>query len=272
LLPSDDRFRAIPELFEQAIRQDVQHGLRPFLLVANAGTTNTGAIDPLPELAEIARRHGLWYHLDAAYGGFFNLCPEGQKRLGGLSLSDSLVLDPHKGLFLPYGSGSLLVKEGELLRQAHSMSAPYLQDHPVPEEEYNPTDYSPELSRGYHGLRVWLPLKYYGVRRFRENLAEKLRLAHWLAQRLEKEKHCALLSPPDLSVVSFRFVPPGVDAEQFNRQLLKNILASKKLFISSTLLRGQFVLRACILSFRTHAAEVEEAADIICGAARQLLS
>jgi aromatic-L-amino-acid decarboxylase len=270
LLATDENSRAVPELFEDAIRADREKGFRPFLLVGNAGTTNTGAVDPLPDLAAVARKSGLWFHVDAAYGGFFNLCGQGRKKLTGIELSDSLVLDPHKGLFLPYGSGSLLVKEGELLRRAHVSSAEYLQDIPPSGEEFSAAEYSPELSRPYRGLRVWLPLKLFGVRAFRENLAEKLELAEMLYHRLREEPGFECPAAPDLSVVPFRFRPKSGEVDEFNRKLLKNIVKSQKLFLSSTLLKGRFVLRACILSFRTHQAEVEEAFEIIVSEARNL--
>jgi len=127
LIETDDNYRVRPEAVEKAIRDDLAKGLKPFFVVGNAGTTNSGAVDPLPALAEICRRHDLWFHVDGAYGAFFNLCEEGKRRLVGMEESDSLVLDPHKGLFLPYGCGCLLVKEGELLRKAHMMEADYLQ-------------------------------------------------------------------------------------------------------------------------------------------------
>ncbi len=238
--------------------------------MGNAGTTNTGAVDPLPDLASLAKKFGLWYHIDAAYGGFFNLCEEGRKKLAGIEMSDSVVLDPHKGLFLPYGSGSLLVREGELLRRAHMMSADYLQDHETPEGEVSATEYSPELSRAFRGLRVWLPLKLFGVQAFRENLGEKLHLAEWLYHKFNEEPGFECLSPPDLSVIPFHFRPKSGDIHEFNRRLLKNIIRSQKLFLSSTLLKGQFVLRVCILSFRTHQAEVEEAFEIITSEAQKL--
>jgi aromatic-L-amino-acid decarboxylase len=212
----------------------MEKGLKPFFLVGNAGTTNTGTVDPLPELADIASKHGLWYHIDAAYGGFFNLCTEGKKILKGLERSDSIVLDPHKGLFVPYGSGSLLVKDGKLLKRSHFLTADYMQDHTTPEGEYDASEYSPELSRSYRGLRVWLPLKLFGVKAFRENLAEKLQLTEWMHH--------------------------------------EKIVKSQKLFLSSTLLNGKFVIRVCILSFRTHQTEVEEAFDIIRNAAKELIS
>ncbi len=270
LLAVDENYRAVPQLFEDAIKADLEKGLRPFLLVGNAGTTNTGAVDPLPDLAASAKKFDLWFHIDAAYGGFFNLCEKGRMKLSGIEMSDSLVLDPHKGLFIPYGSGSLLVRQGELLRRAHMMSADYLQDVETPEGEVSPADHSPELSRSYRGLRVWLPLKLFGVKAFRENLEEKLALAEWLYQRFREEPGFECLAAPDLSVVPFRFRPKSGDINEFNRRLLENIVKSQMLFLSSTLLKGQFVLRACILSFRTHQAEVEEAFEIIASKAKKL--
>jgi aromatic-L-amino-acid decarboxylase len=269
-LDVDENFHAVPENFERAIKEDLNKGMKPFLLVGNAGTTNTGAVDPLRELGEVARKFGLWYHLDAAYGGFFNLCQEGRKALKGIEDSDSVVLDPHKGLFVPYGTGSLLVKNGKLLRQAHAMAADYIQDHPLAEDEWDTADYSPELSRSFRGLRVWLPLKFYGVQAFRENLTEKLHLTQWLYQRLKKEPGFECVSIPDLSAFAFRYLPRVGDAEAFNRELLKALVASKKIYLSSTLLNGRFVIRVCVLCFRTHKSEVEGAFELITTAAKRL--
>lgn len=271
LLPVDRHFRAQPDAFAEAIEADRRQGLQPFLLVANAGTTNTGAVDPLAELAELARRYDCWYHVDAAYGGFFYLCDEGRKRLHGLPLADSLVLDPHKGLFVPYGTGCLLVKEGEKLRRAHTLQADYLQDQYTPEGEWNFSEMSPELSRSFRGLRIWLPLKLYGIEAFRQNLAEKLQLTTWLYERLSAEPGIELFAPPDLSVIAFRYRPARGDIEAFNRELLARIVRSGRLFLSSTMLNGQFAIRICILSFRTHKAEVEEALEVVLGMARRLL-
>ncbi len=269
-LEVDENFRAVPENFERAIKEDLNKGMKPFLLVGNAGTTNTGAVDPLKELGEVARKFGLWYHLDAAYGGFFNICQEGREVLKGIEDSDSVVLDPHKGLFMPYGTGSLLVKKGKLLRQAHAMSANYIQDHPVPEDEWDAADYSPELSRSFRGLRVWLPLKYYGVQAFRENLAEKLHLIQWMYRRFREEPGFECLCSPDLSAFAFRYHPRKGDIDIFNRELLKALVSSRKIYLSSTLLNGLFVIRICILGFRTHKSEAESAFELIRTTARRL--
>ncbi len=270
LLGVDENFRAIPDLFESAIKEDQKKGLRPFLLISNAGTTNTGAVDPMLDLASIAGNYGLWHHIDAAYGGFFNLCDEGKRVLKGIDHSDSIVLDPHKGLFVPYGTGSLLVKDGELLKQAHMFAADYLQDLSIPEGEINATDYSPELSRSFRGLRVWLPLKLFGVKAFRDNLAEKLQLTKWMYHQFLKQPNFECFSKPDLSVIAFRYHPKKGEINVFNKQLLEKINNSKRIFLSSTLLKGEFVIRVCILSFRTRKAIVEEAFDIIKTSAQEL--
>lgn len=272
MLDVDENLCAIPDLFERRIKEDLQKGLKPFFLVGNAGTTNTGAVDPLGDLGGVADRFGLWYHIDAAYGGFFNLCETGKKELRGIEISDSVVLDPHKGLFIPYGTGSLLVRDGDLLRRAHVMSADYIQDHPVPEHEWDAADYSPELSRSFRGLRVWLPIKLFGVRAFRENLAEKLELARWIHRRLVEEPGFECLSTPQLSAFAFRYRPKGGDIDAFNRKLLRRIVESKKLYLTSTRLRGEFVLRLCILGFRTHKPEVEMAFELIKTTARDMES
>ena len=273
ILDVDAAFRAKPELFEEAIKTDLEKGFKPFFLVSSAGTTNTGAVDPLSDLADVARKYNLWYHIDGAYGGFFNLCERGKQKLAGIDRSDSLVLDPHKGLFIPYGTGCLLVKDGDLLRKAHMVTADYLQDLTTPAGEMNASEYSPELTRSFRGLRVWLPLKYDGVKAFRENLDEKLCLTDWMYQRFLEEPGFECLSFPDLTVIAFQYRPQHAgpaEVDIFNRKLLEKIIRSKKLFLSSTLLESRFVIRVCILSFRTHLSEAEDAFQIITSTAREL--
>ena len=163
----DERFRLRIDLLEEAIARDRRVGLQPFLVVSTAGSTNTGAVDPLDAIADLCAREGLWHHVDGAYGGFFHACPELRPLLPGLSRADSLTLDPHKGLFLPYGTGCLLVRDGRALRAAHTVGehASYLPDLPDLDEFYDPSQYGPDLSRGFPGLRVWLTVKMFGAAR-----------------------------------------------------------------------------------------------------------
>jgi len=267
----DAKRRMRADALEDAIRADRAAGLQPFFVVASAGTTNTGAIDPVPAIADLCAQHDLWLHADAAYGGFFRLVPGGEALLPGLERADSLVLDPHKGLFLPYGTGCLLLRDRDALRRAHAFRAGYLQDLEHPEDVDSFADISPELSRDFRGLRVWLPLALFGAAAFRANLSEKLALARWAYEELRQTPGCEC-HEPQLSIVAFRFVPPRGDANDFNRRLLQRVNSYRRVYISSTTLAGAFVLRFCILSFRTHGREVAMAVEDVRRAARELAS
>jgi aromatic-L-amino-acid decarboxylase len=254
-IPSDAQFRVRIDLLEQTIAKDRQAGLTPFLLVGNAGTTNTGAVDDLQALADLAQRDHLWLHVDAAYGGFFLLTAQGQALMAGIDRADSITLDPHKGLFLPYGTGSLLVRDSAALQRAHSVAAHYLPDTQEDPDLVDFSQISPELSREFRGLRVWLPLKMHGIAPFRHNLQEKLDLAQWAATELRKIAGIEIVAAPQLSLVAFRLTRPGLDSnslDQLNRELLNRINARKRVYLSGTMLGDRFALRICVLSFRTH--------------------
>jgi aromatic-L-amino-acid decarboxylase len=263
---SDDQFRIRLDSLAARITEDRAAGFTPFLVVGNAGTTNTGAVDDLEALADLARRERLWLHGDAAYGGFFVLTERGRRTLAGLARADSIALDPHKSLFLPYGSGSLLVRNPEALRRAHALSADYM---PSMQDDRDLVDFnmiSPELSRDWRGLRVWLPLKMHGIEPFRRNLDEKLDLARWSCEELQKIPGLEIVAPPQLSIVTFRLRRPGLAGEAtnaLNRDLLARINAAKHVYMTGTSLRGAFALRICVLSFRTHRDRMEEALNDI---------
>jgi aromatic-L-amino-acid decarboxylase len=269
-VPTTPELRMDVAALRRAVRSDRAGGRRPFMVVANAGTTNTGAVDPLADVVAVAREEELWVHVDGAYGGFFQLTERGRRMFAGIEDADSITLDPHKAMFLPYGTGSLLVREGRLLREAHRVGGDYLQDLAPEGDVPNFTDYSPELSRDFRGLRVWLPVKLHGLRAFREALDEKLDLTRWLYERLRETPGFQLPWVPEVTVVAFRYRPRSGDAEQFNRRLLRRINDSKRVFLSSTTIDGRFILRACIVSHRTHRDRIEEAAEIVERAAREL--
>lgn len=255
VIPSDERFRMREDALLRCISNDREAGFQPFLIVGTAGTTNTGAVDALAELADIAVREGMWLHIDAAYGGFFLLTERGRHILAGIEHSDSITLDPHKGLFLPYGTGCLLVRDGEMLRQAHQWNASYLQDLPEGEQcgsEMNFADYSPELSRPFRGLGVWLPIMLVGTAAFRRSLDEKLDLACWASTELKQLPGIEIISEPELSVVAFRLKRDQGDLNNLNRRLLDRINGTGRTFLTSTTIAGQVVLRIAILCFRTH--------------------
>lgn len=266
-LPVDERLRLDVRALRQAIEADANAGRTPFLVVANAGTTNTGAIDPIPEILDVARERGLWVHADAAYGGFFRMVPEARERLAGLEACDSVTLDPHKGFFLPYGTGCLVLRDPNALQRAHAGEAEYLRDVASDDETINFTDLSPELSREFRGLRLWLPLQLHGLGAFREQLTEKLALTRSAYDALRAEPRLEILDEPQLSIVAFR-MKRGGDAA--TRALLERVNAGRRVFLSSTVLDGKLTGRLCILSFRSHADRVEEAVDALRRAATQL--
>lgn len=253
----DDHFRLDADDLKRQIEEDKEQGLKPFFIVASAGTTDTGAIDPIDAVADIAESNKAWFHVDAAYGGFFMLTAEGREKFKGIDRSDSVVLDPHKGLFLPYGVGVVLVKEGELMRKAFSYFASYMQDIVVQQDEVSPADVSPELTKPFRGLRMWLPLMLHGLKPFKACLEEKLLLAKYAYEQLQNIEDVEVGPSPELSVVTFRFVPEGKDANAFNAAVVKAVHEDGRIFISSTTIDGVFTLRLAILSFRTHLSTID---------------
>lgn len=261
-VPTQDTLAMDPHPLTRLIEEDRGAGLRPFLVVASAGTTNTGAIDPLHDLATIARAERLWLHVDAAYGGPFQLTARGRDLLSGIERADSITLDPHKAMFLPYGTGALIVRDGALLREAHHLSADYLQDLGAEDEIPNFSEYSPELTRDFRGLRLWLPIKLHGLAAFREALDEKLDLARYAYDSL-REAGFEVPWEPRLTTVAFRWIPEPGDADAFNAALLKQVNDGGRVFLSSTLIDGTYMLRISVVSFRTHRDRVDEALHAI---------
>ncbi|GLH70962.1 L-2,4-diaminobutyrate decarboxylase [Geothrix rubra] len=269
-IPSDGDFRLRPEALEAAIREDLRAGLRPWLLVPTAGTTNTGAVDPLEACADLAARYGLWMHTDGAYGASFALTEQGRTALRGLERSDSLVLDPHKGLFTPLGLGVVLVRHLDPLRKAHAFRADYLPSPPEDLEELSPSETTLEFSKHARALRLWLPLQLHGVSAFRAALEEKLLLARYAHERLRALPGVDPGPAPQLSVLAFRFLPGTGDPDAFNQAVLDRLTAEGRVFLSGTRLRGAFHLRLAILAARTHRAQVDEALDRLRTAAAAL--
>jgi aromatic-L-amino-acid decarboxylase len=275
VIETDERQRIRLDRLAERIAEDRRAGLRPFLLVVNAGTTNTGAVDDLEAAADLAAREGLWLHVDGAYGGFFVLTEKGRRALQGIQRADSITLDPHKGLGLPYGTGSLLVRDPRKLRQAHHASADYLQDMQVDEAKLDFSDLSPELSRPFRGLRVWLPMKLHGVEAFRNHLEEKLELARLALDELRTIPGIEIVAKPQLSILAFRLKPQDLMDQaalnELNRRFLEGINAPQRIYLTPTLLDGRFVIRIALLSFRTHRARVLAGLEDIRAAAMEIL-
>ena len=269
----DDQFRMRVDALGEAIDADRRAGLRPFLVVSTAGTTNTGAVDPLDAIADRCVHAGLWHHVDGAYGAFFHLVEPLRPILAGLSRADSLTLDPHKGLFLPYGTGALLVRDGSTLRAVHAMNAGYLP--PAADLEfYDPAQHGPELSRGFPGLRVWLTIKTFGAARMRAAIAEKRELAVAAALRLARVPGIALVAPPQLSLFAFRLEPSGASPtaqDEATRGLLERVNARGQVMLTGCTVDERFLARVCVLSFRTRRRHVETAVEQIIDEAAAIL-
>ncbi len=262
----DAELRMDPGALAAAIEADARGGLAPFLAISTAGTTGTGAIDPLTAIAALCRHHGMWHHVDGAYGAAFALCPEGRRALEGIQLADSITADPHKGLFLPLGIGCLLARDGEALRRAHQLDADYLASGEEGEPP-SPAHLGPELSRPFRGLRPWLALMLHGAGAFREALGEKLELARHFHRELCRADapELELLGPPQLSIVAFRLPrraeEPLGDWNRRNVRWLERINDGGRVFLSKTRLPvadgAAETLRMCALSFRTHRPQIE---------------
>ena len=249
----DDGHRMRPDAMDAAIAADLSNGLIPFMIIATAGTTDTGAVDPLDALADRADEHGMWFHVDAAYGGFFIMVDALKPLFKGIERAKSLVVDPHKGLFLPYGVGAVLIQDHEAMRHSHHYTPNYLQDTLDDDALDNPSDLSPELTKHFRGLRVWLPLQLHGDQPFVEALKEKVELTHYFRARIS-ERGFKLGPEPDLSVSYFWYpaADQGLGADDvFNGLLMKAMHADGEVFHSSTTVKGRFVIRVATLSFRT---------------------
>jgi aromatic-L-amino-acid decarboxylase len=266
VVPVTEDLRMDPGAAARMIAEDRAAGLRPFFLVATAGSTDTGTVDPIRALGQLAAREDLWFHADGAYGGFFQLTERGRLALDGIGAADSIVLDPHKGLFLPYGTGVLLVRDVAPLGAAHSGGGSYLQDLDGDRGLPDFGALGPELTREFRGLRVWLPLRLHGVAAFRDALDEKLTLAQEAYRDLAADPRLEVPWAPDLSVVAFRLRDGGDDA---NLRLLAKINADGRIFTSSTRINARVTLRLSILSHRTHREHVNQALAIIHQAAGQ---
>lgn len=260
-LPLDEQYRIIPEAFGEMVQADVWSGLKPFMAVANAGSTNVGAVDPMEEMAAICEKQKLWFHVDAAYGGYFALTDYGKEKFKGIEKADSITIDPHKGLFLPYGTGIALVKDVKALREANEYQAPYLQDTEGFDMEYSPAELSPELSKHYRGLRMYMALKLHGVAAFRAALNEKLLLSRYFHNEVQKLGF-EVGPEPELSVSIYRVKLNSTEqSNAFNKELANAIQHNGKAYVSSTTLDGVYWLRCAVLSFRSHKEHIDVLLD-----------
>lgn len=272
-LPCDEQYRLPVDALRAAITADRKAGLTPFCVVSSAGTTNTGAVDPLAAIEDVCNAEHLWHHVDGAYGAFFYLCDELRPILSGLSRADSLTLDPHKGMFLPYGTGALLVRDGAALRAAHEATADYLPAMPHPDEFYDPSQHGPDLSRGFPGLRVWLSIKLFGAAAFRAAVTEKRALTVDAANRIAALPNIVMDAPPELSLFAFHVTKPGATRaweDSATRELMEQVTRRGRVMITGAVARGRYLGRVCVLSFRTHAEQIDELVEDVASALKSL--
>jgi 5-histidylcysteine sulfoxide synthase len=256
LIPLNN-FKMDTKLLTQQIEEDIARGFKPFLTVATLGSTKTGCVDSLQEILPIAKKYNLWLHADGAYGALFMLTEKGRSILKGIDQVDSVALDPHKALSIPYGTGCLLVKNKDHMLFDYLSDDSYMPPRPVDQVDY--ADLTPELSRDFRGLRVWLPLKTLGIGPFQLNLEEKLKLAEWLSVEISKINNLEVISNPELTILTFAH-KNGDDA---TRKLMEKINNKGTLFLSSCSVNGKVVIRFCLLGFRLHYDRLNQAVNEI---------
>jgi len=278
-IPTDDQQRIDPHALRRAIAEDRERGDVPLMIVATAGTVSTGAVDPLPVIADLCEREGVWLHVDGCYGGFAVCAPDTPADLEGLRRADSVALDPHKWLYTPLEAGALLVRDRDKLRQAFAYHPPY---YHFGAEATNYLDFGPQNSRGFRALKVWLALRHVGRAGYAQMIGDDIRLSRWLAERVARHAELELFTQ-NLSITTFRYVPPDLAAspapqeredverylDRLNQELLDRIQRSGETFVSNAVVRDRYVLRPCIVNFRTSQADLAALIDTVVRLGRQ---
>lgn len=264
-IPTDAEFRMDLTALERAIGEDRAAGWRPFCVVACVGTTSTTSVDPVPAIADLCKRHGLWLHVDAAYGGAVGVVPEMRPLLAGCERADSLVVNPHKWLFVPIDCSVLFLRQPETVRRAFSLVPAYLQT-PEGEEVTNLMDFGPALGRRFRSLKLWMTLRSFGREGLAERIREHCRLAREFAGWVDAAPGWERLAPVPMSVVVFRWAPPELDdaeADAVNERILEAVNAAGRVFLSHTRVRERFALRVAVGNLRTTEARLGEAWDAL---------
>ncbi len=278
-IPADEAYRLKPDMLRDAAHQDRRAGRLPWAVVANAGATNTGAVDPLAALAALCAEQRLWLHVDAAYGWPGVLVSQEEDSLAGIDRADSITLDPHKWFGQPFEVGCVLVREGGRLVETFAMRPDYMQDVEPGREEINFADYGLALTRRFRALKIWWSVKVLGVAWFRELVARSCRLAELAQILLEQSGRFEIICPRQLSIVCFRYVPAGLprqnrqDAEELDRlnlAIIDKVRASGRAFLSSTRLQGHVALRLCFVNWQTTTADVEEVVRLLKASGQQV--
>ncbi|MGB1043195.1 MAG: pyridoxal phosphate-dependent decarboxylase family protein [Tenacibaculum sp.] len=263
ILPTDIEFRISINKLKNEIAKDRLEGLQPFCFIASAGTTNTGTVDPLDELADICEEENLWFHIDGAYGGAAILSKKGARALRGIERADSLTVDPHKWFFQPYEIGCLLVKDSTWLSNTFSEKPEYLRDIEGNESEINFYDYGIQLTRRFRALKFYMSIKTYGLETFKKAVSYNIQLADDVEKLLRKSRNWEIISPATLAVINFRYNPIGLNLSEpeidaLNQQISKKMMDSKEALLVTTILNKQVVLRMCLINPKTTIAHIKE--------------
>jgi glutamate/tyrosine decarboxylase-like PLP-dependent enzyme len=266
-LPADRHYRMQPETLARAAAEDLNAGRLPWLVVANAGATNTGTVDPLDELANVCRNDRLWLHVDAAYGWPAVLTPEGKELLRGIERADSVTLDPHKWFGQTFEAGCVLIRQGRQLHDTFALRPDYMQDVAPGADEVNFADEGLALTRRFRALKIWLSLKVLGVDWFRNLVRHGCNLAEYAQQLLVRSERIEILSPRELGIFCFRYVPAVVRADQsldhINLAIAEDLRLGGRAFLSTTRLNDRVALRLCCINWRTTAGDIEETARLL---------
>jgi aromatic-L-amino-acid/L-tryptophan decarboxylase len=267
-IETDERFRIRMDLLEQAVAADRRAGLTPAIVVGNAGTVNTGAIDPLEEIADFCRRESLWFHVDGAYGAMARLSRKLAPLFSGMERADSIAADPHKWLYVPYEAGATLVREPGRLAAAFRKFPEYLAsdpESPFPGPAWF-AERGVELSRSFKALKVWMGLKTHGRSGYARAIENDVALAHFLAAEVDRRPDFERLSETVLSITNFRYRPKSrplsdADLDRVNRRIVNRLVGDGSFFLAPTILKGRTALRVCIVNFRTREEDLNALLD-----------
>ena len=263
IIPTDVEFKISLNKLKNAIAKDRIEGLQPFCMIATAGTTNTGTVDPLNEIAEICKQEDLWFHIDGAYGAAAILSKKGEQALKGIQKADSLTVDPHKWFFQPYEMGCLLVRNHNWLSKTFTEKPEYLRDIEGNTSEINFYDHGVQLTRRFRALKLYMSIKTYGLKSFKEAISYSINLTEKIEKFIRKSPNWEIVSPATLAVINFRFNPINKkftekELDSLNQEISKQIIESKEALLVTTILQNQIVLRMCLINPRTTFNDVKD--------------
>lgn len=260
-IPTDNQFRLELLNLQDEVEKDRVAGKIPFCIIANAGTTNSGAIDPLQQIGEFCKKEGLWFHVDGAYGAPAMLSKKGRNQLKGIELADSLVLDPHKWLFQPYEIGCVLVRNRQFLKDTFRITPDCLRDLCKIEQEINFSEYGIQVTRSFRALKLWMSIKYFGIESFQKAIISGISLAEFAEKKLRESSCWEIVTPAQIGIVTFRYVSLrnfSGDIDSLNEQITSKIIEEGFAVLSTTILNGKVVLRMCTINPRTTKDDIEK--------------